>query len=164
MAKSKRPNRFKHNARNMAYENGVRRCPCCNVQLVWKAYPTKVQKNLATVDHIVPKSIGGADHQDNLLIMCRMCNSNRGDQCFVEYLVKHGVSKYKAEELYKKAHIVTLQRILVLQFTHNNPCRKQTYDHNKRQVSRVKKVVKNYVDYFGDYLPEFELLERILQK
>lgn len=127
MARKQKPTRTKCAVRQLAYDSGVRRCPCCNVQLVWKANIDNVQKNLATVDHIVPKSIGGTMHQDNLFVMCKKCNSNRGDQCFVSYLTKHNYSKFKAEEIYKKAHVATLQGIIYSQFTFNNPCKKQTY-------------------------------------
>ena len=31
-----------------------------------------------TVDHIVPKSQGGTDHEDNLQLLCGACNSTKG--------------------------------------------------------------------------------------
>lgn len=34
---------------------------------------------LMTMDHIIPKSKGGADHIDNMQTMCIVCNNNKGD-------------------------------------------------------------------------------------
>lgn len=31
-----------------------------------------------SVDHIIPKALGGTDHKDNLIFACRRCNSIRG--------------------------------------------------------------------------------------
>lgn len=32
-----------------------------------------------TIDHILPRSLGGGDTPDNLRAMCRRCNSSRGN-------------------------------------------------------------------------------------
>ena len=37
-----------------------------------------VQRKRITVDHIVPRSLGGSDHVDNLVPCCRPCNETRG--------------------------------------------------------------------------------------
>jgi 5-methylcytosine-specific restriction endonuclease McrA len=42
--------------------------------------PYKDASNRSTVDHIIPRSIGGIDHPDNWQIMCHDCNVNKG--CF----------------------------------------------------------------------------------
>ena len=125
----------------------------------------QVQKNLATVDHIIPRSVGGADAVDNMFVMCRSCNSDRGDQCFAEYVTSKGVSKYEADRLYKKAHVVTLQIIIANQFNTNNFKDPQHQrDLNRIKRKQVNKVIENYTSYFGDYLPEFELLQRVLKQ
>lgn len=146
---------YKHNARINAYENGLRRCPCCNVQLVWKSYQPVVQKNMATVDHIVPKSIGGGNTVDNMYVMCRQCNNDRDTMCFVEFLVSRGISKTEAEALYKKAHIASVKVIL---FNLINQANDMTT--RKRLKKYLKQVVQNYRRYFNDYLPEFDLLPK----
>jgi 5-methylcytosine-specific restriction endonuclease McrA len=33
--------------------------------------------NRFTIDHIVPRSLGGSDHIDNLALACRRCNERR---------------------------------------------------------------------------------------
>jgi hypothetical protein len=153
---------FKKTALNLAYQNGLRRCPCCGVQLVWKAYAPQVQKNLATVDHIVPRLIGGADTSDNMFVMCRACNNFRNTECFVTFVTRHGVSKTYAEDLYRKAHIVTLQSMILVQFMQNIEDKKSAIKINKKRRKQIKTVVQNYTSYFGDYLPEFQLLQRLL--
>ena len=32
-----------------------------------------------TIDHIVPKSKGGTDHEENLQLLCGACNSTKGN-------------------------------------------------------------------------------------
>lgn len=146
---------YKKTALVNAYQSGVRRCPCCNVQLVWKSNIDKPQVNLATIDHIVPKSIGGANTVDNMFVMCRKCNCDRGNKCFVEFVTGRGVSKIEAEKLYKNAHLVSVRGIL-----YNMMVQMQTTAHRKMYVGQIKQVVKNYRKYFNDYLPEFDLLPR----
>ena len=146
---------YKKTALVNAYQSGVRRCPCCNVQLVWKSNTERPQVNLATIDHIVPKSIGGANTVDNLFVMCRKCNCDRGNKCFVEFVTGRGVSKLEAEKLYKNAHLVSVRGIL-----YNMMVQMQTTAHRKMYVGQIKQVVRNYRKYFNDYLPEFDLLPR----
>lgn len=149
---------FKKTSLHAAFQNGLRRCPCCDTQLVWKSNVNSVQKNLATVDHIVPKTIGGADHPGNMFVMCRKCNEIRGNSCFVEFVTSNGVSKTLAEELYKKAHVASLQNMIAIQFNYVIEDKKHALKINKKRRAQIRKIIKNYAEYFGDYLPEFQLL------
>jgi 5-methylcytosine-specific restriction endonuclease McrA len=38
----------------------------------------------ATVDHVVPKSKGGSDNFDNLQLLCRKCNNDKGDTILLD--------------------------------------------------------------------------------
>lgn len=146
---------YKKTALTVAYQNGLRRCPCCNIQLVWKANLENIQKNLATVDHMVAKSYGGPDTADNMFVMCRQCNEDRGNQCFVEFVVSRGVSKIEAETLYKKAHIASVRHLIGMLMN-----QVQDKIERKKFKNKIKMVVQNYRKYFKDYLPEFDLLPR----
>lgn len=57
------------------YSLGHRRCRYCNCQLVYNPG----QKNTATVEHLVPQSVGGTDALVNLIIVCTTCNHKRGN-------------------------------------------------------------------------------------
>lgn len=39
--------------------------------------PERLSANRFTVDHIIPKSLGGSDEIDNLALACRRCNERR---------------------------------------------------------------------------------------
>ena len=42
--------------------------------------------NELTVDHLIPKSRGGSDSSDNLVLACKSCNSSRKDKGIFEWL------------------------------------------------------------------------------
>lgn len=146
---------YKKTALTTAYQNGLRRCPCCDVQLVWKSNPDKPQRNLATVDHMIAKSLGGPDTSDNMFVMCRQCNADRGNKCFVTFVVDRGFSKIESEQLFKAAHIGSVRYLLEMLMN-------QVQNGKDRKVfkNRIKMVVGSYRKYFKDYLPEFDLLPR----
>jgi hypothetical protein len=152
---------FKKISLRLAYENGVRHCPCCNTQMVWKSFVAEPQKNLATVDHIVPYSAGGANTVQNVFVMCRKCNSERNDACFVEFVTSRGVSKSLAETLYHEAFISTFQTMIYNQFNLSMD-RKECNRVCKKRRKIIRDLVGKYTEYFGDYLPEFKLLQRLL--
>ena len=37
------------------------------------------RRDSATLDHVIPRSRGGANHRDNLVLSCAECNENKGD-------------------------------------------------------------------------------------
>lgn len=41
-----------------------------------------------TIDHIVPKKKGGADHQSNYQLLCQACNSTKGTRSQAEFLAR----------------------------------------------------------------------------
>lgn len=43
----------------------------------------------STIDHVVPKSKGGSNHVDNLVLCCKICNNKKGNMSKEEFLRKH---------------------------------------------------------------------------
>lgn len=41
--------------------------------------PERLSANRFTVDHVIPKTLGGSDDIDNLALACRRCNERRGE-------------------------------------------------------------------------------------
>ena len=57
-------------------------CIWCGGQMQFPHKPRKFKnrppRNTATVEHIIPLALGGADNVDNLVAACRSCNTKRG--------------------------------------------------------------------------------------
>lgn len=84
MCKSKTMQRHK----KKWFELGQRRC-ACGVQLVWN----KGAPNEATAEHIIPSSQGGRNFQDNILLICRRCNEERGNTSWIDWILKNDFPK-----------------------------------------------------------------------
>ena len=54
---------------------GITNCPHCKASL---DYTKGLQPNSAEPDHIIPWALGGKDHVDNLVVICRRCNQSKG--------------------------------------------------------------------------------------
>ena len=63
---------------------GQRRCSYCCTQLNW----TGQFKNSATVEHLVPRSHGGTDKIENIIIVCYKCNMQRRNDDFIDWVAK----------------------------------------------------------------------------
>ena len=50
-------------------------CTYCGCKLTWES---------ATVDHLVPRSKGGTDAMDNLVLACQPCNLRKADRLLAE--------------------------------------------------------------------------------
>lgn len=64
-----------------------RNCHYCGISLTLALG----RKNTLTVDHVIPKSRGGAIYNGNTVSSCIQCNQSKGDvapQWFEEYLSK----------------------------------------------------------------------------
>ena len=54
------------------------KCCYCGVTLTWNTTKQPPRSDCATLEHIVPVSLGGADHENNLAVSCFSCNGRRG--------------------------------------------------------------------------------------
>ena len=43
-------------------------------------------KGASSIDHKLPKSMGGSDDEENLLPACKFCNSNKGSQTYEKFI------------------------------------------------------------------------------
>jgi 5-methylcytosine-specific restriction endonuclease McrA len=44
------------------------------------------KSNSSTIEHVLPKSLGGSDDWENLAMSCNRCNNNRGNKTVEEFL------------------------------------------------------------------------------
>jgi 5-methylcytosine-specific restriction endonuclease McrA len=56
------------------------RCGFCNVKVVLREGCDDNRPNVATIDHITPRSMGGGDDDSNLILACQMCNKLKGNE------------------------------------------------------------------------------------
>ena len=98
IAKKKAKNNPSLKKRLIAFNDGVRRCQCCDVQLQWKGE----FDNSATTEHLVPAIYGGSYESSNIIILCRKCNNARGSHDFIEWCEENDwkdkdklITKYK---------------------------------------------------------------------
>jgi len=65
--------------------NGRQKAPCfyCGRLLIFKK---------ATMDHVVPRSFGGSNRLENLLIACKKCNGARQNMSFDKWMDKLGMA------------------------------------------------------------------------
>jgi 5-methylcytosine-specific restriction protein A len=62
-------------AKARAKRLGITHCRHCNTAL---NYEQGLLPNSAEPDHLIPYSMGGKDHIDNLEVICRQCNQSKG--------------------------------------------------------------------------------------
>lgn len=46
-----------------------------------------------TLDHLLPRSAGGSNHETNLVTACRACNSSRQDKAWADYATGGAVER-----------------------------------------------------------------------
>tara|TARA_Y100000310_G_scaffold281922_1_gene302760 strand:- start:4912 stop:5595 length:684 start_codon:yes stop_codon:yes gene_type:complete len=66
----------KYLRRKLFRENPI--CPECKRRMVLK-FKGRPPNNLATTDHIIPRSRDGSDLEENLRLICRRCNQEKAD-------------------------------------------------------------------------------------
>jgi 5-methylcytosine-specific restriction endonuclease McrA len=71
------------------YNRDGRKCLCCNKAL-------SVTTGEATLDHIIPRSAGGSNHETNLYTACGPCNSARGATPLEEFASFAAVRRIEA--------------------------------------------------------------------
>lgn len=59
-----------------ALDEGRLNCPICGVGM---DFTQSGSPNSIEADHILPHSLGGPDHPDNVQIICRTCNRRKGN-------------------------------------------------------------------------------------
>lgn len=61
-------------------------CVYCEEPVSLKGSPVDTDRRLATRDHVVPKSRGGSDGSENLVLACARCNFLKGDLHLGDFL------------------------------------------------------------------------------
>jgi hypothetical protein len=110
--------------RRRIYERDGWRCVWCTAYVATSgqlagpldARARAADLRLATLDHVLPRSRGGSNHESNLITCCSECNERRGDTCAIDFAFSVGASSATAA-------CVTLDR-LIDAMAHELPPRK----------------------------------------
>lgn len=54
-------------------------CFYCNIKMDHQGYCNKRCRNGFTIDHFIPKALGGIDHIQNYVLAHNLCNGEKGD-------------------------------------------------------------------------------------
>lgn len=73
-SKRKESNRRLTKQQEIAFSRDGGRCHYCNVG------------GAMTIDHVVPRSMGGGNSADNIVLACKSCNSSKGPKTYQEFL------------------------------------------------------------------------------
>lgn len=72
--------------RAKVYERDGLRCSYCGVQcLAKRPIGVRTMANLATVDHVIPRAMGGSNSADNLVTACFTCNTQKAKRTAEAY-------------------------------------------------------------------------------
>lgn len=77
------------------------KCACCERETYLDPFPGMKKNELATFEHVTPKSMGGAHTKENGKITCAECNAKRGIEPFDDFVAKvkkHGLFAIKAQQ------------------------------------------------------------------
>ncbi|MDX2230180.1 MAG: HNH endonuclease signature motif containing protein [Leptolyngbyaceae cyanobacterium bins.349] len=80
--------------------------------------PERLSANRFTVDHVIPKSLGGSDEFDNLALACRRCNERRYNfVASIDPETKNIVPIYNPRKQKWAEHFVWLDQGVVIEGT-----------------------------------------------
>lgn len=107
---------------------------------------------LATRDHIVPQSEGGALHPDNLVLACKRCNNIRGSMPYEDF-VRYAKGGNLPDIRYRPANTQQRRVIAKTVISENQFC--------KSKNRKLLKVARNgYLKEIGRYPILKDALER----
>jgi 5-methylcytosine-specific restriction endonuclease McrA len=78
-------NKYEPISRTIVYRKHNYICTSCGVKCFHPNKDNYNQSNAATLDHIIPKSKGGSHTYDNVTLLCRSCNTIKGDKIVTQF-------------------------------------------------------------------------------
>src|SRR5690606_28458819 len=106
-------NWIRRSTRLRIYARDGWRCVCCRQALYALRGAEPIgphaclpSRELATLDHLVPRERGGSNHASNLVAACAACNERRGTRSAIEFAF--------AGELSREPHVVCDDVILAI--------------------------------------------------
>ena len=88
-------NKYEPISRTIVYRKHNYICTSCGVKCLHPNKENYNQSNAATLDHIIPKSKGGSHTYDNVTLLCRSCNTIKGNKIVTQF--KRNESQYELQ-------------------------------------------------------------------
>lgn len=85
----------KHEIRKKVWEKSDKKCFYCRVEMVFKG---RRNGKFMTMDHLIPKSLGGKLTEDNIVAACLACNKARGNKSVYEFVKEQEKKRTKEQE------------------------------------------------------------------
>lgn len=82
-------NKYEPIIRRIVFRKHNYTCTSCGVKCLHPNKENYNQSNAATLDHIIPKSKGGSHTYDNVTLLCRSCNTIKGDKIVTDFKKNH---------------------------------------------------------------------------
>lgn len=77
----------------LMYEAFGGQCPYCFIPMRVDPPGAQPRGRSMTVEHITPRSRGGNNRFENLMVCCSQCNNRRGNRSIVEFLCSTEISR-----------------------------------------------------------------------
>lgn len=94
----------RRNIRKRLYDGQEGRCHYCKRPMAFNPAKT-LQGNFATLDHIVPQSVGGRNSVQNFVLACRRCNEKKKSFSYADFrwaLRNGGMSVLQERQVFRR--------------------------------------------------------------
>ena len=106
-------------------ESQNHRCAWCGIRNT----EIRDKKSSSTIEHVIPRSKGGSDDYDNLVMACEKCNKKRGVMDVDDFIKSNlrGIRRLNGKSKAKRRNMDKLTVLTVFETTSENP-----YEPNTR--------------------------------
>ena len=99
--------------------------------------------SMMTVDHIIPRSMGGKNHHKNYEPMCQECNLKKGNDCSLKDLLDYNLKLLNSAKNEKDFSGILKKILKIRSVALSNGVKYKLKNIRKEQLFELKKLIKN---------------------